>query len=115
VKCIRNGNKLGAHIEAANSMLDLLTAVFAMNGRHRPFLSYTEKELKTYPLEHLPWPSDEFVTKIQKVLETADLETQQELLKGVEKMAREMGYGAVFDAWEGKDKWAMEYKSKLLD
>lgn len=109
VKCIRNGNKSGAHLEAVHSILDLLTAVFAMNGRHRPFLSYVEKELQSYPLEHLPWSSDEFVAKIQKVLETADLETQQELLRGVENMGREMGYGQVFDDWEGKDKWTMTY------
>ena len=109
VKCVRNNNKLGARLEAGNSILDLLTAVFAMNGRHRPFLSYVEKELKIYPLEHLPWSSDEFIAKIQKVLETADLKTQQELLVGIEKMGRDMGYDDVFDAWERKDKWAMEF------
>lgn len=109
VKCIRNGNKVGAHLEAVNSILDLLTAVFVLNGRHRPFLSYTEKELQKYPLEHLPWSSNEFVAKIQKVLETADLKTQQELLSGIEKMSRELGYGQVFDDWEGKDKWTMTY------
>ena len=110
VKCIRNENLFGAHIEAANSMLDLLTLVFAMNGRHRPFLGYVEKELKTYPLEHLPWTSDEFVAKLKKVLETADLQTQQELLIGIEKLSREMGHGKMFDGWEGKDKWTMTFK-----
>lgn len=110
VKCIRNGNLFGAHIEAANSMLDLLTLVFAMNGRHRPFLGYVEKELKAYPLERLPWSSDEFVSKMKKVLETADLQTQQELLSGIEKLSREMGHGHMFDGWEGKDKWTMTFK-----
>lgn len=110
VKCIRNGNQFGAHLEAVNSILDLLILVFGMNGRHRPFLSYVEKELNAYPLEHLPWSSNEFVAKIKKVLETADLEAQQELLKGVEKMSREMGYGNMFDGWEGKDKWTMEFQ-----
>lgn len=109
VKCIRNDNKLGAHLEAANSMLDLLTAVFAINGRHRPFLGYVEKELQKYPLEHLTWSTNDFVAKVKKILEAADLETQQELLKGIEEMSREMGYGHVFDGWEGKDKWAMEF------
>lgn len=112
VKCIRNGNTLGAHLQAINAILDLLTAVFAMHGRHRPFLDYVEQELQTYPLEHLPWPSDEFVVKIKKVLETADLEIQQELLRGVENMARAMGYGSVFDAWEGRDRWAMTFKQE---
>lgn len=110
IKCIRNKNAIGAHLEAVNSMLDLLTLVFALNGRHRPFLSYTKKELEKYPLQHLPWTASEFVEKIKTVLETADLQTQQELLKGVEKMSREMGHGHMFDGWEGKDKWAMNFK-----
>lgn len=110
VKCIRNKNLFGAHLEAANSMLDLLTLVFAMNGRHRPFLGYVEKELKTYPLKNLPWTSGEFVTKIKKVLETADLKTQQELLSGIEKISREMNHGHMFDGWKGKDKWTMNFK-----
>ena len=61
VKCIRNNNMFGAHLEAVNSMLDLLTLVFAMNGRHRPFLGYIQKELEKYPLENLSWSPKEFV------------------------------------------------------
>ena len=110
VKCVRNKNSFGAHIEASNSMLDLLTLVFALNGRLRPFLGYTEKELEKYQLEHLPWTPMEFIEKIKKVLETADLATQQELLIGMEKMCRAMGHGHMFDGWEGKDRWTMEFK-----
>lgn len=79
VKCIRNGEKLGAHLEAVNSILDLLTVVFAFNGRHRPFLGYTDREFKKYPLKVLPLKKEVFVKKIEKVLKTADLRTQQEL------------------------------------
>ena len=63
VKCIRNKNQLGAQIEASNSMLDLLTLVFAFEGRHKPFYGYTEKELKAHPLKLLPWAVSEFVSK----------------------------------------------------
>lgn len=110
VKCIRNNNLVGAHLEAVNSILDLLTLIFAINGRHRPFLGYVQKELEQYPLESLPWEPTDFIKKIKNVLETADLKTQQELLSGIEKMSREMGHGNIFDSWEGKDKWAMSYK-----
>jgi hypothetical protein len=89
VKCVRNGNALGARLEAANSMLDLLTLVFAINGRHRPFLGYLQQELDRYPLRHLPWPSRDFVEKVGRVLATADLKTQQELLAGMATLARE--------------------------
>jgi len=107
VKCIRNNNKLGAHLEAVNSILDLLTLVFGINGRHRPFLGYVEKELLSYPLEELPWVVSDFTAKISKVLETGDLKTQQELLKDVETWCRKIGYGHMFDGWEGKDIWTM--------
>lgn len=109
VKCIRNNNLFGAHLEASNSMLDLLTLVFAFNGRHRPFLGYIQKELEMYPLQKLPWSSSQFIEMIEKVLSTADLKTQQELLTGIEKMAREDSHGYMFDGWEGKDKWAMTF------
>ena len=112
VKCIRNGNQFGAHLEAVNSILELLTLIFALNGRHRPFLGYVQKELEAYPLEYLPWSPAEFVLKIKRVLETADLKTQQELLIGIEKMSRDMGHGKMFDGWEGKDKWAMTFNSE---
>jgi hypothetical protein len=111
VKCIRNHNGFGGQLEASNSMLDLLTLVFAFEGRHRPFLGYVEKELQKYPLEKLSWPPKEFVQKMEKVMTTADLETQQELLRGIENIGREMGYGHMLDAWEGKDKWSMEFKA----
>lgn len=110
IKCIRNNNTFGAHLEAVNSILDLLTLVFGLNGRHRPFLGYVQKELEIYPLQNLPWSPNEFVQKIERVLATADLKTQQELLAGIEKMGRENGHGHMFDGWEGKDKWAMTFE-----
>jgi hypothetical protein len=110
VKCIRNGDRLGAHLEAANSVLDLLTVVFALNGRPRPFLGYLAQELETYPLEHLPWSVPAFIAMVSRVLTDADLHTQQELLIGVEKMARSMEHGHVFDGWKGKDRWAMAFR-----
>lgn len=110
VKCISNNNMLGAHLEAANSIFDLLTLVFAFNGRHRPFLGYVKKELEKYPLQKLPWSSIEFVDKIKRVLASADLKTQQELLVGIEKMSRKTGHGHMFDSWEGKDTWTMTFK-----
>lgn len=110
VKCIRNKNRFGAHLEAANSILDLLTLVFALHGKHRPFLGYVGKELEKYPLDKLPWSSLEFMNKIEKILETSDLLTQQELLIGMEILCRSEGHGHVFDGWEGKDKWTMTFR-----
>lgn len=114
VKCIRNDNALGARLEAANSMLDLLTLVFALNGRHRPFLGYFEKELALYPLDDLPWSPAAFIGAIKRVLDSADLETQQMLLIGMEAFCRARGHGHVFDSWNGKDRWTMTWRSQPL-
>lgn len=110
VKCIRNNNEFGAHLAASTSMVDLLNLVFALNGRHRPFLDYVEKELEKYPLEKLPWTPTVFIDKVQNVLTNADLSTQQELAHGIEALVRDMGYGHMLDAWEGKDIWAITFQ-----
>jgi hypothetical protein len=110
VKIVRNGDLFGVHLTATNSVLDLLTLVYALEGRHRPFLDYVGKELKIYPLKELPWDNTRFMQMIKKVLESADLKTQQEFLIEMEKVCRAKGYGNVFDEWKGKDKWAMTFK-----
>lgn len=110
VKCIRNKNQAGARLEAASSIPFLLDVVFGLNGRVKPFFGYLEREMKEYPLKKFPWRTADFVRDILSILETADLKTQQELLKAVERLARKEGFGKVFDAWEGKDRWAMEFK-----
>ncbi|HEX2593576.1 MAG TPA: hypothetical protein VHL34_18900 [Rhizomicrobium sp.] len=110
VKCIRNGNQLGAHLEAANSMLDLIALVFALNGRHAPFYGYLEKEITTYPLALLPLPREALLAAIRHVLDAADLSSQQTLLTATESLCRKQGHGAIFDRWDGKDKWAMTWQ-----
>jgi len=109
VKCFRNKNILGARLEASASIPSLLDVLFALENRPKPFLGYLEKELKAYPLKKIPWPADEFLKKILLILSTADIKTQQEILKMIEILLRKEGFGKVFDDWKGKDKWAMEY------
>lgn len=109
VKCHRSNNLVGARLEAAASIPFLLDVVFGFEGRVKPFLGYIEKELTTYPLVKMPWDADTFIQSILRILETADLQTQQQLLKDVEQVARKEGFGKVFDEWEGKDQWTMTF------
>lgn len=110
VKCFRNQNETGARLEASTSIPYLLDLVFALHNRPKPFYGYLERELKAYPLEKLPWSGEEFLEKLLTILSNADPETQQEILKTVEKLFRKEGFGRVFDNWEGKDKWTMTYR-----
>lgn len=109
VKCLRNRNVAGARLEAAASIPYLLDLVFALHNKPKPFYGYLDRELKKYPLEKLPWSGNRFSKMILDVLSTANLKTQQTILKVIEKLFREEGFGQIFDGWEGKDKWAMNY------
>lgn len=110
VKCWRGNNKTGARLEAAASIPYLLVLVFALEGRIRPYYRYLEKELRNYPLRKLPWSNKIFTEMIMEILTTADLKTQQKILKKIEQVFRQAGFGQVFDDWGGKDKWAMNFK-----
>lgn len=111
VKAYKKGNKSGSLLRAAGSVPFLLDVVFGLNGRHTPFLDYLEQELQTYPLEKLPWNPADFYNNVIGIVSTGSITAQQEVAKALETWARKEGYGDVFDAWEGKDRWAMEYKS----
>ena len=45
LKCLRNSNRLGARLEAADEIGYALTFIFALEGRHRPYYGYLEREL----------------------------------------------------------------------
>ena len=47
-----------------------------------------------------------------KILESGDYKIQQIILKEMEKLAREEGFGHSFDNWEGDEKWTMSFKPK---
>lgn len=113
IKCIRNHNFIGAHLESASSVPNLLIVIFALHKRLlAPFFGYLPKELQVAPLEKLPIGSEELLAKISLILEKFDLQAQQELLKMVEQLARREGFNNVFDGWKGKDKWVMDFKKQ---
>lgn len=110
VRASENKNPAGVHFEAAASIPYFLDALFGLYGRPKPYYAYLERELEKYPLEDLPWGSKELFEALLNILKTADLKAQQKLLKETEKFFREKGFGEMFEAWEGKDKWTMEFK-----
>jgi hypothetical protein len=109
VKYFRNHNMVGARLEAAQSIPYLLDALFALEGRPKPFFGYLELELKKFPLKNLIGSPKFFVSTLLKIQSTADLKAQQNLLKKAEILFRQKGFGQVFKDWEGKDKWAMNF------
>ena len=109
-KCWRNGDRLGARLEAADSLGHLLTVIFALEGRHRPYHGYLARELRACPLAAFPLSGDDLLARIETIADGGDLATQQGLLGTVERVCRAAGCGDVFDAWGGDYPWMKTYR-----
>ena len=112
LKCFRDGNPIASQLEAAESIPWLFSSIFGLEGRLRPYYKYIQWELKNYPLRHIPLEPDQLLGKVLKIVKLGDIQTQQELLKSIEPIFREKGYGKVFDGWD-KEKldWMKTYES----
>lgn len=100
-------NFLASRFEAAESIRHLIGALFALEGRAQPYYGYLENELIKYPLKNLPWKPREFIKTISKILDSADINTQREVLNTIENVFRKKSYGKVFDSWQKLDLWKM--------
>lgn len=105
MKCLQRGDRLGARLEAADAVGSALTAIFALEGRHRPFHGYLERELRAYPLRAFPLAPDDLLAIIAGILDDADAATQQRLLAVVESLGRAAGCDHEFDEWGERYAW----------
>ncbi len=112
MKCVRDGEVVGARLEASRSIHFLLEVLFGIEGRVAPYYKYLDWELSRYPLERLEMPGDEIVASLLRILDDADVKTQQRLLQATEETCRSAGYGAVLDDWEPDLKWIRTYEPK---
>jgi len=96
----QNGLELESHLDAAESVGPLLTTLFALEGRVRPFNKFLPWELELEPL-----PVDGLLERVQAIVSTGDLPAQQALFRDVEALARERGLGEVIDGWEPDVAW----------
>jgi hypothetical protein len=87
---------LAARLDAAESVSTLLTALFAFEGRIRPFNKYLSWELHAYPLNE--WQSAELITLVEEAL-TGRASSARDLFRAVEPRIREHGLGDVVDDW----------------
>jgi len=110
VKSYRKKDIAGIRLEAAASIPYLLNALFALHNRATPFANYLTRELHRRALEKFPWPSEKLLEVLLKILENGDLKIQQDLAKTVESIFRKEGYNKVFDDWEEKLLWAINFK-----
>ncbi len=100
LKCFRDGNPVGARLEASRSIHFFLDTIFGLEGRMAPYYKYLDWELEKYQLKKFPMKPKELIKTLLRILEDADIETQQKLFNVVEETFRKEGYIHVFDSWE---------------
>jgi hypothetical protein len=100
VKNDRDGQALGARLDAADSIRYLLELLFALDRRPRPYNEYLTWELARYPLPG--WDTDTLLDAVDRIARTGDVSVQQRLFERVEAAARQAGHSEVLDAW-GED------------
>lgn len=101
VKNHRDGNIFASHFDACESLPWLLTFLFAVEGRTRPYNKFLKWELEKYPLKNLSISPEDFLGKIESVIKSGDVEIQKEFHKIAEDIAVKNDYSDVIDDWEG--------------
>lgn len=97
------GLDLAARLDGIESVGRLLTAVFALEGRVRPWNRWLERELEMEPLR-----TPAFANLADRVRELADDPTAERLrdaFRMLETAARDAGHGAIVDGWEPDVAW----------
>lgn len=100
LKAWRRGNELGARLEAAQTADYLITLLFALEGRWRPYSSRLLFHLDE--IAGQGWQPTELQTILLDLVTTGDPTRQQALARRVADLLRERGFGPVYDAWDGQ-------------
>lgn len=94
------GRSLAARLDAGDSVGPLLSFLFAIDGRVRPFAKYLDVEAADRPLAIPDLPS-----RLASLLAAPDPAAQRALFRDVEVVARHRGFDAVVDGWEPDVPW----------
>ncbi len=94
-----------AHLDAVESVSPLLTTLFAVQGRLRPFNKFLRWELENFPLDGDVWSAQALLPRLQTIVATGDLGEQERLFRDVEETVRKLGFGEVVDGWEPDVAW----------
>src|SRR4051794_39947556 len=94
LKNFRDGRSFAGRLDALESLSPLLTTVFALLGRVRPF-----NKALAYELDREPLPIPDFLARLEHLARDPGMATQQELFRDFEAIARAAGYGDLVDDW----------------
>ncbi|HEX7950405.1 MAG TPA: hypothetical protein VF494_08650 [Candidatus Limnocylindrales bacterium] len=89
-----------SHLDAAESVAPLLTFLFAVHGRVRPFNRHLGFDLRTEPLGDGWLAADALLPRLDELVASGSPASQAALFCDVEALARAHGHGHVIDSWE---------------
>jgi hypothetical protein len=94
------GRNLEGRLDALESLGPLLTAVFAFEGRVRPFNKWLRHDLRVQPLAF-----GDLADLVEGIAADPTLNIQRAAFRRVEPAARVAGHGDVVDSWEPDLAW----------
>jgi len=100
----RAGLAVESHLDAGESLSPLLTTLFAIHGRVRPFNKFLGWELEHHPLPE-GWTASRLLPRLAAIQSIGAVRDQAALFRDVESRARDVGYGDVVDSWEPDVPW----------
>ncbi|WP_433382482.1 hypothetical protein [Streptosporangium sp. CA-115845] len=99
LKSHRDERATEARLDAAEAIPPLLTCIFALHCRVRPYNKYLGWELRNHPLGPPPWRQERLLPLLETVLSHAVPQTARRLFLDLEPFARAAGHSSVLDAW----------------
>ena len=97
----RDGNLFASRFDASESLQWLLTFLFAIEGRIRPYNKLLQWELERYPIRKFPMGSEKLLKKLDAVLKTGSITNQKEIYKIVFKLALKNKCKDIIKGWDG--------------
>src|SRR3954447_10903977 len=94
----RDGDLLAATLDVAESVPAMLELVFRCERRVRPYNKFLQWELARHPLEH-DWGIAGRAATAGALLRSGYPSLQAGCFQAVERVARQLGHGAVLEAW----------------
>jgi hypothetical protein len=94
------GRELEGRLDAMDTLPPLLTTVFALDTRVRPFNKWLMHEVRAQPLS-----IKELIPLVEQLVREPTTSVQRAVFRAVERAARDAGYGAEIDSWEPDVAW----------
>jgi Nucleotidyltransferase domain len=97
---LETGRELEGRLDAMDTLPPLLTTVFALDTRLRPFNKWLRHQIHAQPLS-----IDGLIPLVEQLLREPTAAVQRTVFRAVETAARRAGYGAEIDSWEPDVAW----------